>query len=100
MSFSLVSGTTKTYIVAGDCCNGSADYKRWGVQAYAGRFWFKDVSGPTTFGAAADMADWSVCWARNNDECVHGSTPGSGNKLYMNFPQSDIRSGCNSSSFG
>lgn len=94
---SLVAGTSKTYLVAADCCTPSPDYKRWGLQGFAGRFWMKDVSGPTTFGSAADLPDWSVCWARNNNECVFGSTPG---KLYMTAPKADIQPACYSANHG
>jgi hypothetical protein len=97
MGLSLVGGTGKTYTIGADCCTPSPDYKRWGLQGYAGRFWFKDTSGPATFGRVADMADWSVCWARNANECVFGSTPG---KLYMTAPKADIQSTCYSANFG
>ncbi len=97
MSMSLVSGTTQTYLVAGDCCTPNPDYKRWGLSGYAGRFWLKDISGPATFGSAADMSNYSVCWARNNNECVFGSTPG---KLYLSISQRDIQPACSSANFG
>jgi hypothetical protein len=97
MSLSLVSGTAHTYLVAADCCIPSPDYKRWGLQGYAGRFWFKDVSGPTTFGSAADMANYSVCWARNTNECVFGSTAG---KMYLSDSQLDVQPTCYSANHG
>jgi len=97
MSLSLVSGTAHTYLVAADCCTPSPDYKRWGLQGYAGRFWFKDVSSPATFGSAADMADHSVCQARNANECVFASTSG---QLYLSTSQHDIQSTCNSANYG
>ena len=97
MSATLVSGTTHTYLVAADCCTVSPNYKRWGIQGYAGRFWTKDVSSPTTFSSIADMANYSVCWARNANECVHGSAAGN---LYMSLPSADIGTACNSSNFG
>ncbi len=97
MNLSLVSGTAHTYLVAADCCTPSPDYKRWGLQGYAGRFWFKDVSSPATFGSAADMATYSVCRARNANECVFGSTAG---KLYLSDSQLDIQSTCNSANYG
>jgi len=97
MSLSLVSGTAHTYLVAADCCTPNPDYKRWGLQGYAGRFWFKDVSGPATFGSAADMVDHSVCWARNANECVFGSTVG---QLYLSSSQHDIQSTCTSANYG
>src|SRR5579859_7654899 len=93
----LISGTTKTYQISGDCCVTSPDYKRWGLQGYAGRFWFKDVSSPTTFGSAADMADWSICKARNANECVFGSTTG---QMFMTAPKHDIQSQCSVDAFG
>jgi len=97
MSMSLVSGTTHTYLVAADCCTSNPSYKAWGLSGYAGRFLLKDVSSPATFGSAADMANYSVCWARNNNECVFGSTPG---KLYLSVSQRDIQSACSSANFG
>jgi hypothetical protein len=98
-TFSLtpVAGTSKTYLVSADCCVPSPDYKRWGLQAYAGRFWMKDASGPTTFGSAADMPDWSVCLARNVNECVFGSSAG---QRYVTVPKHDIQPQCSSSAFG
>jgi hypothetical protein len=98
-TFSLtpVAGTSKTYLVSGDCCVPNPDYKRWGLQAYAGRFWMKDVSGPTTFGSAADMPDWSVCLARNVNECMFGSSVG---QRYVTVPKHDIQPQCSSSAFG
>jgi hypothetical protein len=92
-----VAGTTKTYLVSLDCCVPSPDYKRWGLQGYAGRYWMKDVSSPTTFSSAADMADWSVCLARNSNECVLGSSAG---QRYVTLPKHDIQSQCSSSAFG
>jgi hypothetical protein len=93
----LVAGTTKTYLVSADCCVSSPDYKRWGLQAYAGRYWMKDVSSPVTFGSAADMADWSVCLARNANECVFGSSSG---QRYVTVPKQDIQPQCSSSALG
>ena len=37
-TMTLVSGTTHTYLVSQDCCNSTPDYKRQGLQGYAGRF--------------------------------------------------------------
>jgi hypothetical protein len=96
-NMTLVSGTSKTYLVSSDCCTPIPDYKRWGLQAYAGRFWTKDVSSPTTFGSAADMTDWSVCLARNVNECVFGSSAG---QRYVTIPKHDIQPQCSSSEFG
>lgn len=97
MNTSLVPGTTHTYSVAADCCSGTADYKRWGVQGYAGRFWTRDVSSPTTFASAADLPNYSVCWARKTNECVFGATAG---KLYISISSMDARSACYSANFG
>jgi hypothetical protein len=97
MSMSLTGGTNQTYLVAGDCCSGSPNYKAWGLSGYAGRFLLKDVSSPTTFGSAADLPNYSVCWARNNNECVFGSIPG---QLYLSISQRDIQSACSSANFG
>ena len=97
MSLSLVAGTSKTYLVAADCCTPSPDYKRWGLQGFAGRYWMKDVSSPATLGSVADMADWSVCLARNADECVKGSSAG---QYYMTLPHHDIQSSCYSANHG
>jgi hypothetical protein len=94
---SLVAGTSHTYLVSADCCLSSPDYKRQGLQGYAGRFWMKDVSSPTTFGSAADLPSWSVCVARNANECVHGSTVG---LYYLSAPAADIQTKCWSSNFG
>jgi hypothetical protein len=96
-TMNLVAGTSRTYRVSGDCCNSSPDYKRWGLQGFAGRFWLKDVSSPATFSSAADMADWSVCLARNSNECVFGSTAG---QYYVTVPKHDIQSQCVSGAFG
>ena len=95
-SMTLVGGTSHTYLIP-DCCNSTPDYKRQGLQGYAGRFWMKDVSSPTTFGSAADLANWSVCSVRNANECVHGSTVG---QFYLSAPQADIQSNCWAGSFG
>jgi hypothetical protein len=95
-SMSLVGGTSHTYLIP-DCCNSTPDYKRQGLQGYAGRFWMKDVSSPTTFGSVADLANWSVCSVRNANECVHGSTAG---QFYISAPQADIQSNCWAGSFG
>ncbi len=92
-----VSGTNHTYLVSADCCNSAPDYKRWGLQGFAGRFWLKDVSSPATFGSAADMADWSVCQARSANECVYGSITG---QYYVTVPKHDIQSQCWSGMFG
>jgi hypothetical protein len=93
----LVGGTTKTYLISADCCVTSPDYKRWGMQGFAGRFWTKDVSGPATFGSVADMADWSICKARNANECVFGSTAG---QMYMTAPRHDLQGQCSVDAFG
>jgi hypothetical protein len=93
----LVAGTTKTYLISADCCVSSPDYKRWGLQAFAGRYWMKDVSGPVTFGSVADLADWSVCLARNGNECVFGSSAG---QRFVTVPKHDIQPVCSSSNFG
>jgi hypothetical protein len=82
----LAAGTTKTYLISADCCVSSPDYKRWGMQGYAGRWWLKDISSPVTFGSAADMADWSVCQAFHANECVFGSTP---RQFYATLPKFD-----------
>jgi hypothetical protein len=98
MSLSLVSGTTKTYLAAADCCTPSPDYKRWGLQGYAGRYWMKDVSSPATFGSIANMSDWSVCLARNVNECVFGSIAG---QYYMTLPHNETpQTTCFSANFG
>jgi hypothetical protein len=67
------------------------------MQGFAGRFWTKDVSGPATFGSASDMADWSICKARNANECVFGSTAG---QMYMTAPRHDIQGECSVDAFG
>ena len=95
-TMTLVSGTSHTYLTT-DCCVTTPDYKRQGLQGYAGRFWMKDVSSPTTFGSAADLPNWSVCVVRNTNECVFGSTVG---QYYISAPQADIKTQCVSANFG
>ena len=95
-----VAGTANTFLVSGDCCAASPDYKRFGLQGYAGRFWMRDVSSPATFsGGAVDMAFWSVCRAFHANECVSGSAAG---QYYMTVPHRDIQSPvkCSSGTFG
>ncbi len=96
-TMTLVSGTIHSYLVSSDCCVASPDYKRQGLQGYAGRFWMKDVSSPTTFGSAADLPNWSVCVVRNVNECMFGSTVG---QYYLSAPQADIQTNCISANFG
>jgi hypothetical protein len=93
----LVSGASHTYLISSDCCVTSPDYKRQGLQGYAGRFWMKDVSSPTTFGSVADLPNWSVCVVRNVNECVFGSTVG---QYYLSSSQLDIKTQCWSANFG
>ena len=89
---------THTYQVTADCCVTNADYKRWGMQGYAGRFWLKDTSRPTTFNApAVDMQDWSVCRAFKANECVAGSAVGN---YYIAVPKHDNNTTCVSGTFG
>ena len=96
MSLTLVSGTSQTFRVAGDCCAaGPNDYKRLGLSGFAGRYLARDVSSPTT-GNTVDLPSWSYCRAFNVNECMQGSTVGA---LYMSLPMADLGSQCASSQF-
>jgi hypothetical protein len=96
MSLTLVSGTSQTFQVAGDCCAaGPSDYKRLGLAGFAGRYLARDVSSPAT-GNTSDLPGWSYCRAFNANECVQGASAGS---LYMSLPMADLGSQCASSQF-
>ena len=93
----LVAGTTYTYRISADCCIANPDYKRWGLQAFAGRFWLKDVSSPVTLQSMADMPAWSVCKARNANECVFGAASG---QIFVAAPRRDSAATCLGEQFG
>ncbi len=96
MSLTLVSGTSQTFQVAGDCCAaGPSDYKRLGLSGFAGRYLARDVSNPAT-GNTGDLPSWSYCRTFNANECLQGSSAGN---LYMSLPMADLTSQCASSQF-
>ena len=89
-----IGGTNYTYRinVIGQGNNGDPlynpglNYKITGVQGWAGRWWLKDVSSPATFSSAADMLAYSVCIARNSNECVFGSASG---QYFISIPRAE-----------
>jgi hypothetical protein len=96
MSLTLISGTSHTFQVAGDCCAaGASDYKRLGLAGFAGRYLARDVSNPATENTS-DLPNWSYCRAFSANECIQGSSVGN---FYMSLPVSDRGSQCASSQF-
>ena len=96
MSATLVTGTSRTYRVAADCCAaGASNYKRLGLVGFAGRYLAHDVSNPAT-GNTGDLPGWGLCRAFQSNECMEGSSPGN---LYMSLPRADLASTCASSQF-
>jgi hypothetical protein len=91
----LVSGTTKSYLIDDTVSAGAADYKRLPLHAYAGHYLLQDVSSPAT-GNTSDLPDYSVCRALNADECFQGSAPGN---LFVTVPKAYIDNYCRSGQF-
>ncbi|HEY6393514.1 MAG TPA: hypothetical protein VIX89_19685, partial [Bryobacteraceae bacterium] len=94
-ALTLVSGTTKTYLIADTLSAGPSDYKRLPLYGFAGHYLLKDVSGPTT-GNTADLPDYSVCRAFKPGECVANSTPGN---LYVSVPKAFVDNFCRTDQF-
>jgi len=94
-ALTLVSGTTKTYLIADTLSAGPPDYKRLPLYGFAGHYLLKDVSGPTT-GNTADLPDYSVCRAFKTGECFANSAPGN---LYVSVPKAFVDSFCRTNQF-
>jgi hypothetical protein len=92
---SLVSGTTKSYLIADTVSVGPSDYKRLPLHGYAGHFLLKEVSGPLS-GNTADLPNYSICRAFKAGECFAGSAPGN---LYVTVPAAFIDNYCHTDQF-
>jgi hypothetical protein len=93
VSYSLVSGTSSVYKfsgIAGGLSMTEANQKVHGLGAYAGRYLFQDISGPSS--SISDLTPWQACITLNAGECRAGAAVGD---VYLSAPNLPaIKSNC------
>ena len=85
-------GSSTIYLIgalSGDTFS-NANYKQYGIKAYAGRFNFIDVSGPSSVTMLASTS-YGVCYVYVAGECYSGSTVG---QVYANVPTIAFNTNC------